>query len=769
MGAVAVGALVSALEAVRARHAVQEQNRLLDSAKRAQASEAKQKLQAQELLYKSLVAEAREARLVRRSGYRNEMLSLLKQAQALEVPEKNVSQLRSEAVACLDDFIGLSPAVISNFPGKICYACLAPSGKVAAFALWSGAISVREVPSGSEQARFDHTNEFFEDICFNSTGDELFAKYEQRFYRWAADADGHWHETETRQLPPLTTRLLRGRNGILAVNVTELGSPTRTIVRKAQPTVIGLEPVFPGESDQRYVRIRLLDTRTEEFMSGYEVTNPVPHSGEMSFCFSTDGRILAVQTKERDSTNSPTLVNVYDWAAGVQIAQMQRSTSGSLASSAPLALSDDGKYLLNLSEVGATLYGVPGLEIVAHFDEAFYGLLPLVFRNIVALPAVTRLRLWDLAKRQDLAVLDPPPGCWPAAFSSDVSSLLLVGPYEAQLHQLSTPERLGLASCTAAVPAAVFSPDGLTLASVSKNGLLRVFDAGTGRILWQTNNPPGLGQCLAFSPDGHWLAVGFWDSDLISIRDAETGRRLLELGGGRAGHGCSVQFSPDGRYLATTGDFSEGTKIWTLDCPDGQLKASPLNSCQGGGCLLFAPDSRSVAFTSFYNFDFPPKQWGDSDRPVYIWDFLGSAPPRRLASGLVGAVECESFAPGGRQLVAIDARGDIVTLDVATGRRISAIHAQEPQIDLSSIEVLLSPDGSKLAITVPTPLGAHASILDPKTGKLLYSLPGETGSTYWAAWSPDSRRLAIARDTGNVAIWDLEAVAHVLSQLGLSP
>ena len=50
-------------------------------------------------------------------------------------------------------------------------------------------------------------------------------------------------------------------------------------------------------------------------------------------------------------------------------------------------------------------------------------------------------------------------------------------------------------------------------------------------------------------------------------------------------------------------------------------------------------------------------------------------------------------------------------------------------------------------------------------GHLQMSLPKQD----WLAWSPDSRRLAVSRDNGNFAIWDLEIVNQVLSKLGLNP
>ncbi len=79
--------------------------------------------------------------------------------------------------------------------------------------------------------------------------------------------------------------------------------------------------------------------------------------------------------------------------------------------------------------------------------------------------------------------------------------------------------------------------------------------------------------------------------------------------------------------------------------------------------------------------------------------------------------------------------------------------------------VCLSPDGTKLALGSPSNLGVE--VWDPLAGRMLYSLPDQNGTVYWVAWSPDSRRLAISRSNGDIAIWNLPEVERVLTELGL--
>jgi WD40 repeat protein len=154
---------------------------------------------------------------------------------------------------------------------------------------------------------------------------------------------------------------------------------------------------------------------------------------------------------------------------------------------------------------------------------------------------------------------------------------------------------------------------------------------------------------------------------------------------------------------------------------------------------------------------------------LYLWEFEGSAQPRRLASRVIGTIECGGFTPEGREFTAMNASGDILTVELTTGRLVSSFQAEGLQVVSGVREVLPSPDGSKLAVAVRTPSGFCVRLLDLKSGKCFCSLPAESGAIYWLAWSPDSRRLAVSRDSGKIAIWELEKVQQILAQLGLKP
>ena len=216
----------------------------------------------------------------------------------------------------------------------------------------------------------------------------------------------------------------------------------------------------------------------------------------------------------------------------------------------------------------------------------------------------------------------------------------------------------------------------------------------------------------------------------------------------------SVQFSPDGRYLATC------DRIWAIEdgspgdqTGTGVLQLKLLKSQKGGFSLVCSPDSRHVAF---YN------------DALFLWDLDTKASPRRVATDTKSSVQCATFTPDGRQLLTMNRSREIATIDVATGKKVSSFPTSESKNARAfDYMICLSPDGSRLAVSSESERGVD--IWDYKTGTRLYSLPDEPGTVYWLAWSADSRRVAISRDNGKIAIWDLNTVGQILAKLGLNP
>jgi WD40 repeat protein len=111
-----------------------------------------------------------------------------------------------------------------------------------------------------------------------------------------------------------------------------------------------------------------------------------------------------------------------------------------------------------------------------------------------------------------------------------------------------------------------FSPDGLTLASSSRDGTIRLWDVygEAERLILAGHTDRVLD--VAFSPDGSRVASASWDGT-IRLWDTTTGVEIMSLNHGAPA--SYVAFSPDGSRLASGGDNPDAAgglsglaKVW---------------------------------------------------------------------------------------------------------------------------------------------------------------------------------------------------------------
>ena len=82
----------------------------------------------------------------------------------------------------------------------------------------------------------------------------------------------------------------------------------------------------------------------------------------------------------------------------------------------------------------------------------------------------------------------------------------------------------------AASTSVAFSPDGKRLASASRDGTVKVWDAATGQETLTLKGHTGRVRSVAFSPDGKRLASAS-DDRTVKVWDAATGQEILTLKG----------------------------------------------------------------------------------------------------------------------------------------------------------------------------------------------------------------------------------------------
>jgi eukaryotic-like serine/threonine-protein kinase len=227
-----------------------------------------------------------------------------------------------------------------------------------------------------------------------------------------------------------------------------------------------------------------------------------------------------------------------------------------------------------------------------------------------------RIYLWDLASARPIRVLDVPTSYWAiqSRVSFDPSSRILATGGQDGLVRLWDVETgklvaslSGHSGCAGDV---VFSPDGATLASAGQDGTVRLWDVATHASLGVFRGHTDRVYRLAFRADGSSLASASEDRTvrLWDLRSHEASRILA--------HGSVVYgltFSPDSSRLATAcadntirlWDLSAGAEVVELRGHTAYVHA-----------VAFSPDGTRLASAS-------------GDFTVRIWDTL---PPHERAS-----------------------------------------------------------------------------------------------------------------------------------------
>jgi hypothetical protein len=211
------------------------------------------------------------------------------------------------------------------------------------------------------------------------------------------------------------------------------------------------------------------------------------------------------------------------------------------------------------------------------------------FATLEALQRAAEVRLDDDLRTQAFAALMLPDvkveNTWsdrhaansPAAFDSAVSRYVVeTAPGVLSLRNSTNQQELTRLESPGGDPRvlyiAPFSHDDSKIAVRFTNDLLRVYDAATGRVLFDVVSRPAVTSARAFAydfgftPDGKELAVSLPEGG-ISFHDAADGHETGRLATSTAA--ATIGFSPDGKKIALAGKM--GREVEVYDRASGRL------------------------------------------------------------------------------------------------------------------------------------------------------------------------------------------------------
>ncbi len=420
-----------------------------------------------------------------------------------------------------------------------------------------------------------------------------------------------------------------------------------------------------------------------------------------------------------------------------------------------LSMSPDGRFLacqhgddgLILLDVRA---GVP--RPLIRSNEVLAACFSQDGQSLVYITLDGSVKLWNVSYHQEVASLAHPwTGGRPSAtFNAEGNTFATADKrsHSIRIWNLAgSGEKLVTSAHDGGVPCVEFSPDGKVLASGSKDRLVKLWDAATGRLVRTLPRFESSIQRIAFSPDGRLLATGQFGptSQPVQIWDLATLRAFTladdELG--QAAYGLA--FSPDGKFLAACGN---GMTLWRVAEGDkGPGNAAGLSFKRMAHLpgrrslnLCISPDSKGLA-------------WVDHDSSVCLWDLAQGReipfPGPPLGSPSWGGID---FYRDSDHLTLHRAMGGAETWDIRMVQRVYS-WTKGAVIDLGPAR--------------PWTLGVDRSLWSSQTGSRVFALPQESAIVWSHALSPDGERLANGRVDGGLVIWNVPRIQALLAKIGL--
>jgi len=513
------------------------------------------------------------------------------------------------------------------------------------------------------------------------------------------------------------------------------GAPLGSL--KNSPTIIYCLAFSPVDGTLLAAATDTLEVQLWDVSKRQLVGRLVHHASTFSLAFTPDGRKLATVAGYPYALDTPAELSLWD----VDTRQKVRSFDAHQASSAFVDISRDGNLLAITSGDGSVtiwnlathlpagrLTGHKGMAICARFSPS---------GSMLATGGIDgTVRLWDVATGQMVAVLGSHEGAvYSVAFSPDGKRLLSGGlDHTARLWDVSAQRPVGvLRGHGSRVFSVSYAHDGLTVVTASLDGTAKIWSSSDAPEFEIFDRYPGSRATVDFSPDGRWLARS---ADRVTLWDAQRQEKIVDIPHSYA------RFSDDSSVLATTS--AAGVTLWNVTGRVPTLVANIGVDAPPARAPAFSPDGQLLAVAI--------------ETPSPLIEIRSVARRDRIAQLVEtpsrGTIRSYAFSRDGLRLIAGYADGRVRLWNARTWTAGRLLDAHTKSVDAMAF----SPDGRLFATgSLDTTVQLWSATFETAP----VALRGDNGAVSTLAFAPDGETLAVGSVDATVKFWNVRTRREV--------